>query len=500
MGKPKSTKIPYPLKEEHVEILLFSLVVLGALVGVFSIGVGLVLLFGQAHRPQIEAPPTKTEVKELKVEPRQESKAQMGPLSKEEKVFDVPGSSPDQIREFVHTEAGQDEIVSFVQSIRDEVGNRQGWEATCVEAEEAAKAFGPDTLSALLALLEPYIYQTPPGHDPNHKYRDMLSALALVNADPYVASARFRSDVVAGLVAGSFHDIGTSIVARYQDTQWKVAHAEAGGWLVYQLAREILGEAGAKLSCYGVLTHTHYLKPMDIKLPEGVFTRQVYWDETWVEDGKPVGLAYRITRFADRLDTNGASTHFPRHLLAQADASEEGGMDLTGDQFFEIKGENILRLLKPAVFGGSGKDDPPTTLKHILNYAGSNFARSAYSLYDGNYPVMVDLLLSKVFTTRELVRIVTQAAPEPSFSEVRTRALMKSVLRQISGSPFFERAWRLLRDKSWFALSAEEQARWQAGFEYVQKAYLDWLMEVASYAFRNEAYKPLVAELVERCL
>jgi hypothetical protein len=255
-------------------------------------------------------------------------------------------------------------------------------------------------------------------------------------------------------------------------------------------------EGVRKLAAYAIAAHTHYTKPIKVKQPEG-YERPVYWYELWSPDDKPVGLAVLLARFADRLDTNGV-TLFARHLVDQADAAElGGGKDYTGKEFFEINEESLQTMFLPQVREGNPK--PPTVLEHMWVFANSNFGASIYSRDDHLFPAMTRLMLIKVYQTWRLTDIVTKETPLfPEASEDKRTALVGDVLRQISGSPKFDRSWDVLA-RTWEELPEEHQVRWYAGFTYVRDAYLSWLDKLVEYASRKEEYAAFARELAERC-
>ena len=132
-------------------------------------------------------------------------------------------------------------------------------------------------------------------------------------------------------------------------------------------------------------------------------------------------------------------------------------------------------------------------------FSRSNFHASIYSRDDHLFPVMTQLMLTKVFQTRQLTQIVTkEPAQMAGFSAPIARALVKDTLRQISVSPGFERSWDVLQ-RAWEALGAEDQVRWQMGFTFVHKAYLDWLEELVEYASRRQEFASIARELAGRC-
>jgi hypothetical protein len=400
------------------------------------------------------------------------------------------------LQQYVESKEGQDDIQSFIDSLRQLVGNPENYLSNCMQGEAEASSFGPETISSILERLDRFIKVCPPGHDPFHIYRDLLSGLALTNSDPFVAKAAFKSDVAASILGETFHDIGNAITHRYDDRKRRAGHAEIGAWLFFHATEDLLPESIGLLAAYAIAAHTHYLKPLPVQEPEG-FERQPYWYGIMFVDNdndKPYGFAPFLTRFADRLDTNGV-THFCRHLVATADAVESGGHDLTGDTFFEMNRKALMTLLKPEL--RRGRHTPPTTLEHCRNFALSNFGGGPYSRDDNRFPVMTELMWIKVSQTNRLIRIVTkeeidQICPSKKSAE----KWVAYVLRNISGSPHFDRSWKVLLE-AWESLDDQTQHKWLLGFDYILEAYHEWLETLVEFASANEEYLPLIEKIMD---
>jgi len=403
----------------------------------------------------------------------------------------------DVIRQYVESKEGQKEIQSFIDSLHQDVGSPENYLSVCKQAEAAASSFGPATINSIIERLGRFIKNCPPGHDPFHILRDLLAGLALVNSDPFVAKAAFKSDVAASILGTTFHDIGNAVTHRYDDKKRKAGHAEIGAWLFFNVTKDLLTDGIRILAAYAIAAHTHYLAPLKVQEPEG-FERQPYWyGIMFVNDDKekPYGFAPILTRFADRLDNNGV-THFCRHLLAQADAVESGGEDLTGDTFFEVNRESFLILFKPEV--RRGKHIPPTTLEHCKNYVLSNFGGGPYSRDDHLFRVMAELMWIKVSQINMLIQVVTKEGVDMSdFSRKKARNYVEYVLQNISGSPYFDRSWEVLLE-AWDTLDNQTQGSWFEGFNYILQAYFEWLDTLVEFASTDEEYSPLAKEIMQK--
>ena len=151
------------------------------------------------------------------------------------------------LREFVTSNEGQEKIVSFIENLKSELGNREGWVNTCQKADEELKnmPINEQTVDYLNQKFKVYIDQMPPGHDKGHFSRDLLTSIVL--RDSIKDKVAFQAEADAGLLAGAFHDIGTSIIPRYQDNKYGAGHGETGAYLFWQTSEGLIGENTRKL-------------------------------------------------------------------------------------------------------------------------------------------------------------------------------------------------------------------------------------------------------------
>jgi len=376
-------------------------------------------------------------------------------------------------REWFESSEGQREVSGFIDKLRTEVGNPKDYEETCRRADLAGAKLTPETLQEIFTQFEPLTENTPPGHDINHIRRDALAGLALATGDPFLKTAFSEADIQAAILGAVFHDIGTAIFKRYEDNTRPNAHAEIGAYIFWKTSEGIINEDVRKLAAYAIAAHTHFLKPIPVKEPQG-YERQPYWYEIFYpEEGKPCGLAPIITRFSDRLDVNGAS-HTVRTMMANADASETGGQEFAGEAgFFEINKNSLTALFYPYV--REEKPKPQSALEHTLMFADSNFGNSVYSRDDHLFPLMGELMKIRAEQIHELIKIVSTPPDMMEFDENRAKSLVKTVMFQISGSKNLERSWNVLA-QVWDNLNPEVQARWVNGFKYIQGSHRSWVL------------------------
>lgn len=389
-------------------------------------------------------------------------------LSTEIKI-NIP--SPEKInslKEFTTSPEGQEKIVGFIENLKSELGNKEGWIATCQKAEEESNGMPitPETIDQINHIFKTFISQMPPGHDPGHYSRDLLTSIVLF--DSLKNKVAFQSEANAGLLGGAFHDIGTSIIPRYQDSKYGAGHGETGAFLFWQISEGLLDENTRKLAAYSIASHTHYLKPIEVQMPQG-YKKDKYWDETWTdENGKLNGVSIQMTRRSDRSDTNGITLIF-RHINSRMDSIEEGGQDLSGGEWVNINHDALLQTLNPVV--RDPIENPPTTLEHVLRFARSNDGKNPYSEKDYLFPAFQEILNFKLSQIDSLLNAVNQ--PDNFIEEnSENNKFIHDLFYQVSKSDSqrFEKAWENFQN-IWTELSPESKSRWYNGLEYSKTAY-----------------------------
>jgi len=389
------------------------------------------------------------------------------------------------------TSADRLEMTAFIARLRS-LGNRPAYKKLVDDAQAVYVPMTTSSWTSLLDLINDGVHLGKPGHDLGHARRDFLDAVALAT-DPKVAQYQ-PVEIVAAIISGTTHDYATGFVDRYKDAETIAGHAEEGAFRVYKLLHGVLEENLLLLVCMSIASHTHYLKPLACK--DGS-TRDPWYYELFEEDGQKYGWSIVACRFADRLDTNG-STLLMRHLLANADASESGGQDLTGSTFYDINKASINIMVTPrkVMIEVAPDKKAPTALQHVFNFAGSNFGNSVYSQDDYLFPVMSRLMGYKVAQATNLGLPYT-----PSQLEVMSVRLglinpkkdLRKLLSRVSRAPRFEEAWAVL-DIAFSTLSAADMATWSYLTAYLEDSYDKWLMVLKATVVdsSSEYVKPLV--------
>ncbi|HOX96598.1 MAG TPA: hypothetical protein PLI45_04435 [Candidatus Woesebacteria bacterium] len=367
--------------------------------------------------------------------------------------------SPQVLKKKLQSREFQLEISQWVDSTLRPLEDRQKYLDLCKQDSNFVPE--PKTLKNIFHHLHQYAVLGKPGHDLGHLYRDLLSGAAMAGTDPYAAKA-YPCDLTAAFFSAAYHDIGTGIWPRYQDYFWECGHAEIGAWLFYNLSVSYLPEHIRRLAAYAIAAHTHQLKPVETK---NGYTRQPWVDHLFEDDGHPVGVSIWITRFSDRLDTNGV-TLFCRHIIANVEGSRQEGRDFTGDSWYELNKESLSFLFKPDTI--ISENNMPSTLKHMENFALSAKRLTPYSQHDDRFPVMKKLITYKINQTETMIDIVRHQTGKPDFPRFRrfvTRMSLSPVIKSTLNDV----------EKLWDVLTPEEQSHWAKGFTYAEENYPEWL-------------------------
>lgn len=383
------------------------------------------------------------------------------------KINISPQEKINSLREYVTAPEGQKEIVNFVENLKTELGSRAGWLDTCqkAQAEYQVTPVTEKTIEQLSTVFNTYVDQMPPGHDKGHYSRDLLTSVVLY--DSLKDKVAFQAEAASGLLAGTFHDIGTSIIPRYQDNKYGAGHGETGAYLFWEMSEGVIGENIRKLVAYSIAAHAHYTKPIEVQIPAG-YKKDKYWDDTWTdENGKLNGVSVQMARRADRADTNGVTQMF-RHIISRMDSIEEGGQDLSGGEWVDINHDLLFQTLNPVV--RDPIPNPPTTLEHMYRYARSNDGKNVYSEKDHLFPSFQEVLTLKLSQMEGLVDSMNHSEFVPDTAE-NNKAVHDLFYKVSKSNPQrFEKAWDNFKNV-WSELSPESKSRWYNGLKFSQTAY-----------------------------
>lgn len=206
-----------------------------------------------------------------------------------------------------------------------------------------------------------------------------------------------------------------------------------------------------------------------------------------------------LTRFADRLDTNGV-TLMARHIAANLDSYLYNGQDFSGDKWYTINDKSLQLLIKPEpVLDGT----VPSTLLHIARFAGSNDQSKigAYNQHDRLFPMMNRLITEKSKQAVKLGEVIGKGEKTlfDSLGKLSENGeeLFWNFLSRVSDTPEIE---VIHKDFSvlWSHLTPEEQEKWVSGIKYAEKEYDAWVNRL-KYNVRHST-NPMVKSLIPTIL
>ncbi len=230
-------------------------------------------------------------------------------------------------------------------------------------------------------------------------------------------------EVVVGILGAVFHDIGNSVVGRYDDAYRYASHAEVGAYLFGQIAEGIIPPHIRELTQYAIAAHAHYLKPFSIEKANGETAEKVVYDDT--TEKSPKGQIERMglwmVRQADRGEQ--AEPYTIRHMIAHV----EPRLDYLGTSHVypkENPDEDFIAQFRM-------KSESPSILNHLSTRAATLTDNSDYTSHDSPY-IRQHFFAPARKSQERLVEIMKKDVVPPLTPMQRTKGLERLL-----------RAWRL---------------------------------------------------------
>lgn len=315
----------------------------------------------------------------------------------------------------------------------------------------------------------------PGGHSKNHVYRDFVNSL-VINQDPWVKTLDDVEKFV-GVIGGTFHDIGNSVVERYEETKRFAGHAEAGAFLFGKIAEDLLPPNLLKLSQFAIAAHTHYTRDIGIKRTvngeEKTVTKKPY-DDTLDENGNKAGIW--LSRWADRLDAQGVQM-FIRHAITKAEPTE----DYDGEGFHQIKEaeiEDFIHHFAPTL-RTENFTHGRNTLEHMTMFRNSALNKSVYSQHDTPY-FTNELVKPNAKEQEEFIGEVLRETPVLSDEEINKRfETFYDMCRRVDKGSNIKTVIDLFKRK-FPSLSKDQLSHWANGFSILPRLYDQMLLRMES--------------------
>lgn len=363
-------------------------------------------------------------------------------------------------------------VFESITSLRKDVEDPQDWAKTKELAKEELKSVPDDIIPKIFERLNPYMEVLPAGHSKRHLYRDFITSMILLQ-DPWVKNLD-EVEKFVGVMAGTFHDIGNSVVNRYDETKRFAGHAETGAFLFGEVVKDLLPQSPSlmKLVQFAIAAHTHYVSAMEptkrvINGEEKTVIKKPYDDRLDKDDKDNNKAGIWLARWADRLDVQGVQA-FVRHVLTKAEPAEhydQEGFHVIG----EDEEKDFRHHLTPSL-RTKGFTNGRNALEHITMFRDSALGTSVYSKYDTRF-FTEELVMPNADEQKEFIDkvvgptgVLTKEQREKNFN------IIYDMCQLVDGGSNIEKVIELLKRKFKF-MSDEELSHWGNGFAILPKLY-----------------------------
>ena len=399
-----------------------------------------------------------------------------------EALFPLEGR-PKNLREYKQFfSSPESDLMAFqsVDRLRGDVESLEDWKKTKKLAEQEITDLPQDMMHILIDRFSTFIDNLPAGHSRGHIERDLISSI-IFQQDSYVGGLDSVERLV-GILGGTFHDIGNSVVNRYEETKRFCSHAEVSAYLFGEIAKDIIPENLMKLAQFSIAAHTHYLKEIPVEIDiNGEKTKVVKepYDVDLV-DGNKAGVW--LTQWADRLDAQGFIL-FVRDSLTKVKPIESYVSDQGFHQASKDEDENFLHHFAPKLRSDEDRQreqngsNARNILEHIKMFADSGRDRSTsvYSQHDSDF-YSNNLTAPSREEQQEFVSAVLDVDSASRFSEgdiVQAVDIFKKIARVIEPGADIEKVLEMFDDK-FNLLTLEERKQWANGFSTLQELHRKW--------------------------
>lgn len=379
-------------------------------------------------------------------------------------------------RNYLSSPETDSQVYENINSLRQGVESQESWIRTKELAKQEIKNVPEDIVPKLFEKFEPYLKTLPGGHSKNHVYRDFINSL-IINQDPWVNNLDDVEKFV-GIIGGTFHDIGNSVVGRYEETKRFAGHAETGAFLFGEIAKDLLPPNLLKLSQFSIAAHTHYVKDIEIKKivngKEKTVTKKPY-NDTLDEQHNKAGIW--LSQWADRLDAQGVQA-FIRHSIIKAEPTEDYDPSQGFHQIKENEIEDFTYHLSPTMrtenFTG-GRN----ALEHITIYRNSALGKSVYSQHDAPY-FTNELVRPNAKEQEEFIEEVLKETPVLTNEQINKGfETFYAMCRRVDRGSNIETVIDLFKRK-FPSLSKDQLSHWTNGFSVLPGLYDQMLLRMGN--------------------
>lgn len=358
-------------------------------------------------------------------------------------------------------------VYENINSLRQTVEKSEDWIRIKELAKQEIEKVPADIVPQLFERLEPYLNAMPGGHSKRHAERDFINSL-LINQDPWVQKLD-EVEKFVGIMGGTFHDIGNSVIGRYEEAKRFAGYAETGAFLFGEIAKDLLPPNLLKLSQFAITAHTHYTK--DIKVArEGKEVIKKPYDDTLDKNGNKAGIW--LARWADRLDAQGVQMLI-RHAISKAEPTEDYDQEGYFHQIKETEMKDFMHHFTPAM-RTENFTDGRDVLGHITMFRNSALKKSIYSEHDTPY-FTNELVKPNAKEQEEFIGEVLKETPTLSEEEInRGLDTFYEMCRLVDKGSNIEVVIELFK-KKFPSLPKDQLSHWANGFSVLPRLYYQML-------------------------
>ena len=347
-------------------------------------------------------------------------------------------------------------IYQYIENLRSEVEQIEDYRKIKAKAKMEIEALPDNAIAQLFQKALPFINALPTAHSKGHCARDLVN-LTVILHDPKTISYD-DMEIIVGILAGIFHDIGNSIIERDEENERFTLHAEVSAWIFGKLAKNIIPPNILKLTQFAIAAHTNF-ETLRKKTKSGITVKIRPYDTKIVNGDK---ISMTLARTTDRIDLiNGAI--YPIRTIIRFAKYIKHVVHVTGEKDIEFESE--LEDFKARF--SSNKTRKGSFLNDLQNLANNNISLNVHNKYDTFY------IKNKIFLpgSKEL-QLFIDTVVNYKTDKIRsnnTKKILKRFLHLCEllepGEDVSERI-NMFRSK-FNLLSENQQNRWIAGFKLI---------------------------------
>lgn len=341
-------------------------------------------------------------------------------------------------------------IYRYIEKLRSEVEQMKDYRKIKTKAKLEIKALPDNIMAQLFQKTLPFIDALPTAHSKGHLARDLVN-LTMILHDPETGSYD-NTEILVGILAGVFHDMGNSVIERDEEDERFTLHAEVGAWIFGELAKNIIPPNILKLTQFAIAAHTNF-ETTRKKTKNGITIKMRPYD-TIIVNGDKRSMA--LARTTDRADLiNGAI--YPMRTIIRFAKYIKHVLHVTGEKDREFgSGLEDFRYRFSC-----NKTKMGTFLYDLQNLANNNISLNIHNKYDTFY------IKNEIFlpNSKELQRFIDTVMDHKT-NKLRSKNTLERFLHLCEllepGEDVSERL-SMFR-KKFSVLSEDQQHRWITGF------------------------------------